>query len=101
VVDAVDREGYTALMRAVEKNDIDIADILLRRNANTRPQGRQGQTALMIAAGRGNTELVRMLLEKKADPNARDYTGRTALTYARLNNRNAVEAMLRRAGGKE
>ena len=101
VIDAIDREGYTALMRAAEKNDVDIVEILLRRNAATRPQGRQGQTALLIAAGRGNAEIARLLLEKKADPNARDFTGRTALTYAKQSNRNSVEAVLRRAGGKE
>lgn len=101
LIDAVDRDGYTALMRAAEKNDVDIVEMLLRRNANTRPQGRQGQTALMIAAGRGNAEIVRLLLDKKADPNARDFTGRTALTYAKQSSRNSVEATLRRAGGKE
>ena len=101
VIDAVDRDGYTALMRAAEKNDLDIVEMLLRRSANTRPQGRQGQTALMIAAGRGNAEIVRLLLDKKADPNTRDFTGRTALTYAKQSNRNSVEAALRRSGGKE
>jgi ankyrin repeat protein len=100
-VDAVDPEGYSALMRAAEKGDVEIADILLRRNASTRGQNRQGQTALMIASGRGYAEIVRLLLDKKADPNSRDFTGRTALAYARQNNRGSVEAMLRKAGGKE
>ncbi len=101
IVDSVDRESYTALMRATEKNDVDIVEILLRRNASTRPQNRQGQTALMIAAGRGYSEVVKLLLDKKADPNMRDFTGRSALSYAKQNNRGAVESMLRRAGAKE
>ncbi len=33
-LDAVDREGYTAPARATEKGDVDIAEILLRRNAS-------------------------------------------------------------------
>ena len=100
-VDAVDPEGYSALMRAAEKGDVEIADILLRRNASVRGQNRQGQTALMIASGRGYAEIVRLLLEKKAEPNSRDFTGRTALSYARQNNRGSAEAMLRKAGAKE
>ena len=88
-------------MRATEKNDVDIVEILLRRNASTRAQNRQGQTALMIASGRGYTEVVKLLLDKKADPNMRDFTGRSALSYAKQNNRGAVDAMLRRAGAKE
>lgn len=100
-VDAVDPEGYSALMRTAEKGDVDIAEILLRRNASTRVQNRQGQTALMIASGRGYAEIVRLLLDKKAEPNSRDFTGRTALAYARQNNRGSIEVMLRKAGAKE
>lgn len=100
-IDAVDPEGYTALMRATEKGDVDIAELLLRRQASTRVQNRQGQTALMIAAGRGYAEIVRLLLEKKAEPNSRDFTGRSALGYAKQGNRTTIEAMLRQAGGKE
>lgn len=100
-IDAVDPEGFSALMRATEKGDVDIAELLLRRNASTRVQNRQGQTVLMIAAARGQAEIVRLLLEKKAEPNSRDFTGRTALGYARQNNRGSIEAMLRKAGATE
>ncbi len=55
----------------------------------------------MIASGRGYADIVKLLLDKKADPNMRDFTGRSALGYAKQNNRGAVDAMLRRAGGKE
>ena len=55
----------------------------------------------MVASGRGYAEIVKLLLDKKADPNSRDFTGRTALSYARQANRGSIEAMLRKAGGKE
>jgi ankyrin repeat protein len=44
---------------------------------------------------------VRALLDKKADPNVADFTGRRALAYARRAGRVPIEAMLRKAGGRE
>ena len=101
VVDATDREGYTALIRATERGDIDLVDLLLKRNARPGAQSRQGVTALMVASRLGYAEIVRLLLDKKADPNMPDFTGRTALSYARQAGRTAIEAQLRRAGGRE
>jgi ankyrin repeat protein len=101
VVDATDREGYTSLIRAAERGDADLVEILLKRNAKPNAQSRQGVTALMVASRLGFAEVVRVLLEKKANPNTPDFTGRTALTYARQSGRSSIEAMLRKAGGKE
>jgi ankyrin repeat protein len=56
---------------------------------------------MMVAARLGQAEIVRLLLAKKADPNTPDFTGRTALTYARQSGRTTIEAMLRKAGGRE
>ena len=64
-------------------------------------QNRQGMTPLMVASRLGYAEVVRALLDKKADPNMADFTGRTALAYARQSGRTTIEAMLRRAGGRE
>ena len=36
VADATDRDSYTSLLRAAEKGDVDIADLLLKRNAKVR-----------------------------------------------------------------
>jgi ankyrin repeat protein len=101
IVDSIDRDGYTGLLRATEKGDVDIVDILLKRNAKPNAQTRQGLTALMIAARAGYAEIVKLLLDKKANPNTPDFTGRTAIAYAKQGNRTTIEAMLRRAGGKE
>lgn len=101
VVDAIDRESYTSLIRATERGDADIVELLLKRHARPGGQTRQGVTALMVAARLGHAEIVRILLEKKADPNTPDFTGRTALAYARQTGRASIEAMLRKAGGRE
>ena len=101
LVDAVDRESYTSLIRAAERGDADIAELLLKRYAKPNAQTRQGVSAMMVAARLGNAEVVRLLLEKKADPNLADFTGRTALTYARQAGRGSIEVMLRKAGGRD
>ena len=101
VVDAIDRESYTSLIRAAERGDTEITEILLKRNAKPNAQTRQGVSAMIVAARLGNAEIVRMLLEKKADPNLADFTGRTALTYARQAGRSSIEVMLRKAGGRD
>jgi ankyrin repeat protein len=54
-----------------------------------------------VASRLGFAEVVKALLDKKADPNTADFTGRTALSYARQSGRPTIEAMLRRAGGRE
>ncbi len=99
--DATDREGYTSLLRAAERGDVDMVEILLRKNAKPGVQNRQGVTPLIVASRLGFAEVVKALLDKKADPNTADFTGRTALSYARQSGRPTIEAMLRRAGGRE
>ena len=84
VPDATDREGYTSLIRAAERGDVDIVEILLpsatpsptRRPVRARPRSWWRRGAAMPRS-------CALLLAKKADPNMPDFTGRTALTYAR------------------
>jgi ankyrin repeat protein len=101
IVDAIDREGYTSLFQAAQRGDGEVVDILLKRNAKPNMQSRQGVTALMAASRAGYTDIVRALLAKKADPNTPDFTGRTAVAYARQSGHTTIEAMLRKAGGRE
>jgi ankyrin repeat protein len=57
---------------------------------------------IVKAVREGDDEKVRQaLLAKKADPNTPDFTGRTAVAYARQSGHTTIEAMLRKAGGRE
>jgi ankyrin repeat protein len=78
-----------------------MVEMLLRRSAKPNAQNRQGMTPLILASRRGYPEVVKLLIEKKADPNMPDFTGRRPLYYARQSGRTTIEAMLRRAGGRE
>ena len=80
--------GQPLLIVAVRAGHIPVVETLLKGGAIPDSMDPEGYTALMRAA-------------EKAEPNSRDFTGRTALTYARQNNRGSIEAMLRKAGGKE
>ena len=101
IVDAIDREGFTSLFHAAQRGDGELVDILLKRNAKPNVQNRQGVTALMVASQAGCTDIVRALLARKADPDTADFTGRTAVAYARQSGHSTIEAMLRKAGGRE
>jgi ankyrin repeat protein len=89
------------MLRAAERGDVDLVEMLLRRGAKPNAQNRQGTTALIVAARQGYAEVVKALLDKKADPNLADFTGRTPMSYARQSGRPTIEATLRRAGGRE
>jgi len=61
-VNAVDRKGYTALMRATKKNNIDIVKCLLEYpQTDLNIADPQGITALIIAVNFGFLEIVQML----------------------------------------
>lgn len=101
VVDAVDRDGYTSMIRAAERGDVDIVDLLLKYNAKPDAQTKQGQTALMVASRLGYAEIVRLLIDRKADPDKPDFTGRTAFDFARQGNRTTIEALLRKGSKRK
>ena len=61
-VNAVDRKGYTALMRATKKNNVDVVKCLLEYpQTDLNIADPHGITALMIAVNFGHLEIVQML----------------------------------------
>lgn len=76
-------QGWTPLMKAAEEDRLDIARLLIDRNANVEASNRKGRTPLSFAAApsmrdkdRRETacQVLRLLLEHGADPNKKDVT---------------------------
>lgn len=81
-----ERDGYTALMLAVEKGHTEIVKLLLEGDADINDKSiKFGTTLLQIATKQGNTEVVKFLL-KEVDINEKDKLGSTALISAVENN---------------
>lgn len=64
-VNAVDHDGDTALLYAISKGHLDIAELLLRHGADPNIAGDSGYP-IRTAASRGWTQMVRALLVRGA-----------------------------------
>jgi ankyrin repeat protein len=82
-VNATDRFGKTALMRAAFNNHFDIVASLIESGADVNAKDRDGQTALMYAASALNSEVMELLLGKGARTKELDRDGNTAADIAR------------------
>ena len=94
-VNAAQPDGSTALMLAVDRREVDIADLLIRAKANVNAANEYGATALFAACASGNMALIARLLDAKANPNAPLASGETPLMTAVDNGHvDAVRALL-------
>src|SRR5215216_1232927 len=64
-----DQDGYTPLMRAAERGQVNAVRALLKRGAEVDARHPAGITALMFAARKGCLQVVKLLLAAGADPN--------------------------------
>ncbi|CAD6500059.1 BgTH12-04164 [Blumeria graminis f. sp. triticale] len=67
------------LLRAVERNNIEIVQLLLKYGANPDTADKKGRTALMTAAWRNHWHILNLLIHKGASINAQDHKGRNVL----------------------
>lgn len=95
-LNATDRDGATALIRAALENRPEAIELLvdLGADVNARAAGGNGRAALMVAASLGYTEVVRiLLLSPDIDINAQS-KGLTALILAEYNDQPEVSELL-------
>ncbi|KAK5995630.1 Ankyrin-R-like protein [Cladobotryum mycophilum] len=95
-LNAQDGEGSTALYRACQYGHIEIAKLLLERNADAAKVDAHGQSCLHTASIQGCKEIVQLLVEKSLSQiDLRDDFGWTALHYASFW---TLEALYRQSG---
>jgi ankyrin repeat protein len=82
-VNAPQTDGSTALHWAVERDDLEMADVLIRAGARVTSATREGVTPLQLAAINGSATMLTRLLKAGVDPNTPlTTTGDTALMMA-------------------
>lgn len=81
-INATDKDGNTPLLLAAFLGHTDVAEILIKNNANVNASNEGGLTALHIASWRGDIALVNKLLFSGADIELTTLNGFTALFFA-------------------
>jgi ankyrin repeat protein len=94
--DIAGAEGGAALILAASRNDVEMADLLLRAGADPKAANEYGATALYAAAAENaDPAIAKKLLAAGADPNAALFSGETPLMQAaRVGNVETVRALL-------
>ena len=93
-VNTPNKSGYTPLIIAGYRNQLDAVKTLLGLGANVNAKSEDG-TVLTAACYKSNTELVKILLEQHADVNVKNNAGTTPLMFAILaENEEIVELLL-------
>ena len=81
-VNIAESDGSTALYWAAERNDVEIAQLLIGAGANVAARTRYGATPLTMASLNGNAALIETLLKAGADANTATTDGETVLMIA-------------------
>ena len=93
-VNAVDKDGKTALMMASEFGYIEVAESLIEGGADVNAVKESGSTALIHASHNGHTEIGKLLIANGADVNAVKESGSTALIHASYNGHTEIGKLL-------
>lgn len=95
VVNQVNEGGFSPLILACYRGNIEVAKFLIDHVKDVNYKSREG-TALAGLAVKYNRELTEALLKRNADPNIADATGYTPLFWAvKFGNKELVELLLK------
>ena len=94
VIEVVPGFATTYLITAVLNNSLDLAQLLLKHQAQVNQPDAFKTTALMTAVSKGNRAMVELLLASGADARATDDDGKDALALAKESGNAAIIALL-------
>lgn len=97
----VNHSGWTPLIYAAARNRLDIARLLIAKNADVNAAAENGITALMMASREGHLPMLLLLLEHGADAKRISPHGQSALNLARARGHVDIESILLKAGISE
>jgi ankyrin repeat protein len=91
----IDPDGTTSLHWAVQRNDLDAVEKLIRAGTDVKAANRYGVTPLQVAAVNGSAPMIEKLLAAGAEPNTALPEGETVLmTAARTGDAAAVKVLV-------
>ncbi|MEO5924621.1 MAG: ankyrin repeat domain-containing protein [Bryobacteraceae bacterium] len=94
-VKATEPDGFTALHWAVQRNNLEIANLLIAGGAKADAVSRYKITPLALACTNGNAAMIERLLKAGVDANSTSEEGQTALMTASLSgNVDALRVLL-------
>lgn len=85
----------TAVMAAVMRDNIELVQLLIEKNANLDLTNKTGVTALMLATQFKKIEIIKILLQHKANKLLKDNEGKTAFEYAVNTNDDIIIQLLK------
>ena len=93
-VNVAERDGATALHWASYRDDLEIADLLIRAGAKVDAANDLGATPIWLASQNGSARMVRRLLQAGANPNLALLEGETpVMVAARVGAHEVVDAL--------
>ena len=93
-----DKDGKTALQKAIEIGHADTVELLISLGANVNTKDINGCNNLQKAIEKGYTDIVKLLISSGADVNAKDNNRQTPLHQASLNNHTDIVKLLISSG---
>ncbi len=81
-IEAMDHDGWTALMFACFHNHAPVVELLLQKKANLEHKSHNNCTPLIVACMKGWTEIVKLLVQNNVNIEEKDNEGMTPLMWA-------------------